>query len=444
MSSETLTVSPLRDTDDRFDRELDADEKARDVLVEDQISPLAAESDAEVHEGERSPGTAGWLDLVGAVCVNGICYGMTNSFGVFQSYYYTHQLSSSTPTNISWIGSIQLCLCPLLGCVSGPLFDAGYLKPLIVTGGSIYVFGLMMTSLAKVYWQYVLAHGIAVGVGMGIMFPPTVSTLSHHFGRSRYRSLAYGCQAAGSSLGGIVFPIMARSLLPSVGFAWTVRIFGFIVLLVTIVAYLCLSTVHPPRKKIAVLSPVVFRDPAYVLHVAGAGCASMAIYSPLSFAVTYGTARGFSTSLANYSLAVINGCSVVGRIAPLLAAQVVGPINVHASFAVISAVMLFVWTKAESVPGIMVFDALYGVSSAFNAAAASFAPYPDQVGLYIGMAFFVTSFFWLAGPPITAALIKGNDYLYASLFCGGVVMLGGIFLFSSRYLRVRKVGTPWV
>ncbi|WWD17578.1 hypothetical protein CI109_102019 [Kwoniella shandongensis] len=391
MSSETLTVSPLRDTDDRFDRELDADEKARDVLVEDQISPLAAESDAEVHEGERSPGTAGWLDLVG--------------FGVFQSYYYTHQLSSSTPTNISWIGSIQLCLCPLLGCVSGPLFDAGYLKPLIVTGGSIYVFGLMMTSLAKVYWQYVLAHGIAVGVGMGIMFPPTVSTLSHHFGRSRYRSLAYGCQAAGSSLGGIVFPIMARSLLPSVGFAWTVRI---------------------------------FRDPAYVLHVAGAGCASMAIYSPLSFAVTYGTARGFSTSLANYSLAVINGCSVVGRIAPLLAAQVVGPINVHASFAVISAVMLFVWTKAESVPGIMVFDALYGVSSAFNAAAASFAP------LYIGMAFFVTSFFWLAGPPITAALIKGNDYLYASLFCGGVVMLGGIFLFSSRYLRVRKVGTPWV
>ncbi|KAK8858957.1 hypothetical protein IAR55_003189 [Kwoniella newhampshirensis] len=372
------------------------EEKKRDVFVEDQVSPLTAAVaavDAEAIVDSVAPGSAGWLDLFG--------------FGVFQSYYHTHQLSSATPTDISWIGSIQLCLCPLLGCVSGPLFDAGYLKQLIASGGLLYVFGLMMTSLGKSYYQYVLAHGIAVGLGMGIMFPPAVSTVSHHFGRSRYRSLAYGCVAAGSSIGGIIFPILARTLFPAMGFAWTVRIFAFIVLLATIVAYVCLSTVHPPRKTVAVLSPVV----SYVLHVAGAGCCSMAIYCPLSFAVTYGTARGFATSLANYSLAVINGCSIFGRIAPVMAAQVVGPINVHASFAVSSAIMLFVWTKAE---------------------------------LYIGMAFFVTSFFWLAGTPITAALIRGNDYLYASMFCGTVVMLGGILLFTSRYLRVRKVGTPWV
>ncbi len=58
------------------------------------------------------------------------------------------------------------------------------------------------------------------------MFSPSVSTLSHHFGRSRWRTLAYGCQAAGSAVGGIVFPVALRYLFPAVGFAWAVRTSG--------------------------------------------------------------------------------------------------------------------------------------------------------------------------------------------------------------------------
>lgn len=136
----------------------------------------------------------------------------------------THQLSSSSATAISWIGSIQFCLCPLLGCISGPLFDAGYLKSLVAVGGGIYVFCLMMTSIATEYYQFLLAHGIGVGIGMGLIFSPSVSTLSHHFARSRYRTVAYGCQAAGSSLAGVIFPIMLRYLFPAVGFGWGMRI----------------------------------------------------------------------------------------------------------------------------------------------------------------------------------------------------------------------------
>lgn len=143
---------------------------------------------------------------------------------MWQSYYSLNQLSHLSPAQISWIASIQLCLMPLLGCLSGPLFDAGYLRPLIIAGGTLYVFCLFMTSIATQYYQYLLAHGIGVGLGMGIMFSPSVSTLSHHFGRSRYRSLAYGIQASGSSASGILFPILARNLLPRIGFAWTMRV----------------------------------------------------------------------------------------------------------------------------------------------------------------------------------------------------------------------------
>jgi MFS family permease len=112
----------------------------------------------------------------------------------------------------------------MLGCISGPLFDAGYLRSLVATGGVIYVFCFMMASIAKEYYQFLLAHGFGVGIGMGIMFSPSVSTLSHHFARSRYRTLAYGCQASGSAVAGIIFPIMLRFLFPTVGFGWAMRI----------------------------------------------------------------------------------------------------------------------------------------------------------------------------------------------------------------------------
>lgn len=151
---------------------------------------------------------------------------MTNSFGVFQEYYTTtHPVRNlADATAISWIGSIQFCLCPLLGCIAGPLFDSGYLKSLIVAGGGLYVFSLMMTSIASQYWQILLAHGIGVGLGMGLFFSPSVSTLSHHFQRSKYRTVAYGLQATGSSIAGIIIPVMMRQLIPSVGFAWAMRI----------------------------------------------------------------------------------------------------------------------------------------------------------------------------------------------------------------------------
>jgi MFS family permease len=62
---------------------------------------------------------------------------------------------------------------------------------------------------------------------MGLMFSPSVGTLAHHFGGSRWRNAAYGAQASGSCLGGVIFPLLARSLFPVLGFGWTVRICEF-------------------------------------------------------------------------------------------------------------------------------------------------------------------------------------------------------------------------
>jgi MFS family permease len=56
-----------------------------------------------------------------------------------------------------------------------------------------------------------------------------VYTSSDHSLVHKRRALAFGIIACGTSLGGIVFPIMARFLLPAVGFPWTARILAFVI-----------------------------------------------------------------------------------------------------------------------------------------------------------------------------------------------------------------------
>lgn len=81
------------------------------------------------------------------------CRGILTTYGAFQEYYQTELLSDQTPSAISWVGSIQATLIPMVGLATGPLVDVGYLRPLIIAGSFLTVFGMMMTSLASSYYQ---------------------------------------------------------------------------------------------------------------------------------------------------------------------------------------------------------------------------------------------------------------------------------------------------
>jgi len=51
----------------------------------------------------------------------------------------------------------------------GRCFDRYGPRPLLVTGTVIYVSSVMMTSLCKSYYQYLLAQGVLFGLGVGLM-----------------------------------------------------------------------------------------------------------------------------------------------------------------------------------------------------------------------------------------------------------------------------------
>lgn len=123
--------------------------------------------------------------------------GIVNTFGVYQAYYAIHL--DQSPSNISWIGSIQGYLLLLVGVFTGPLYDMGYFRHLLAVGSVLVVFGMMMTSLCTEYWQLMLAQAFCVGTGCGCIFVPSIAILPTYF--STKKALVTGVAASGSSLG---------------------------------------------------------------------------------------------------------------------------------------------------------------------------------------------------------------------------------------------------
>lgn len=122
-----------------------------------------------------------------------------NTFGVFQTLYNTDILPDVSPSAISWIGSIQAFLLMFVGTLTGPVYDAGYFRTLLVVGLFFTSFGLMMLSLCTEFYQILLAQAIVVGMGCGCLFVPSVAILSTYF--TTHIGAAVGIAASGSSIG---------------------------------------------------------------------------------------------------------------------------------------------------------------------------------------------------------------------------------------------------
>lgn len=73
-------------------------------------------------------------------------WGLINSFGVFQTYYIT--ALNRPPSDISWIGSIQIFLLFFVGTFSGRATDYGLFKTTFVLGSILQLVGVFMTSLS--------------------------------------------------------------------------------------------------------------------------------------------------------------------------------------------------------------------------------------------------------------------------------------------------------
>lgn len=105
----------------------------------------------------------------------------------------------------------------------------------------------MMTSLSTEYYQFILAQGVCSPFGCSMIFYPCMAATSTWF--FKRRALALGVVASGSSIGGVVLPIMVQRLIPQIGFAWTMRTCAFIILGLVVITVFTVKSRFPPAPK---------------------------------------------------------------------------------------------------------------------------------------------------------------------------------------------------
>ncbi|KAJ3848791.1 MFS general substrate transporter [Lentinula lateritia] len=353
-------------------------------------------------------GFKAWCTVIGGFFAITAVFGYQNAFGVYQDIYVRSNAASAQA--VSWISSTQLALM---------LLDFGYFKIMTVMGSAIYVFSIFMVSIAHTdkYYQLFLSQGLTAGIGAGLVYVPVMAVQTHYW--RQLRPVAMGIVITGSSVGGIIFPIMLNRLItnPRVGFAWGVRASAFVCLGLLIIANV-LMTANPPktRKPDPPKLTVLFTDTAYIFGILGYSFFPVLFSYQLELCADFylqlfAAIKGADATFSFYLLAILNGSSIPGRIIPNILSQKFGVFNTLAFCTLACSILIFALLGVDkSVAALVIFAILNGFFSGgfislLAPVIASLARDESEMGIRLGLAYFIGSFGILAGNPIAGALL---------------------------------------
>ncbi|CAE6459568.1 unnamed protein product [Rhizoctonia solani] len=293
----------------------------RNIVREDGIQG-EEDSSAMLEPSNLPPADRGfqaWLYLLGAFMVETLVWGFPNSFGVFLSYYSKiYQGEKGAELLLPLAGT----LCSGLIYCSGPI-----IYPIVARYpaqrrtsmwiGNFICFGsLFGASFVKKPWQIVLLQGGGYGLGGSLLYAPTVSYMSEWF--YNRRGLANGVMNAGTAVGGLVLPLVLPSIIRPHGTSSTLRY-------LSIAVFILLSAVLPfirPRlpegriRHIAMTSRTKWStNKSFRLLLCVTALQGFAYFLPIVYLPTFAQDMKMSDSQASLALALLNGSSVISRIA---------------------------------------------------------------------------------------------------------------------------------
>jgi MFS family permease len=307
------------------------------------------------------------------------------------------------------------------------------MRPATIT----YILGLMMTSLCSKYYQFILAQSLLMGSSVAFLQFPAFAIISQYF--DKRRAAAIGLAVSGSSIGGVVFPIVLSKFLndSSLGFGWSIRIIAFLMLPFMLFACFIITPRVQPRNT-TIFIGAAWKDKKYVLLVTSFFFMMMGMWTPVFYIPVYAVSRGMSPLLASYLLSIINGSSTFGRIIPGILADKLGRLNMFAFSGIATGIMVFLIDKPTTNAGIIVYSVFFGfvsgtIISAGGAAISMCTKDPRNAGTYMGMGMGFAACAVLIGPPINGALIdRYGGFTQVSVFSGVVSLVGGVVALSSK------------
>ncbi|KAL1658808.1 major facilitator superfamily domain-containing protein [Schizophyllum commune] len=377
--------------------------------AESAISPDANPEDAMVNVSQLPPvdkGFGAWSFLAAAFMVETIAWAFSTAYGTLLYAYMEDPNFGSQPhatallALIGPIGSgIMYCLCPALNPILYRYPRAA--RPIVWTGTAICFVSLFASSYARTVVQLVALQGVLYSIGGTMVYVPTIFYMSQWF--VERRGIANGVMMAGTSLGGVLLPLVLPPLLARVGLGGTLRIFAGVTT-AALVPFLPFIRGRVPetvgrgrearardvreagrgdessatrgngesgsragsaREDSATAAKRWWTEPSFLLLLAVNTLQAFGYFAPMLWLPTFASELNLSPFKSSVSLSVLNAGAALGRISTGFLSDRFNPWAVAFFTLLTTALSAFVlWgVLAYTFAGLLAFSVVYGAFS---------------------------------------------------------------------------------
>ncbi|ORZ00824.1 major facilitator superfamily domain-containing protein [Syncephalastrum racemosum] len=373
--------------------------------------------------------------------------------GIMQDYFQQNMFKDvpNSSLQLSFAGTIM----EFFTYASGPIAQAlasrfGY-TPVIILGVFLMTLGFEMAGFTSQIWHLYLTQGLLFGMGEGLLFVIAMGLVPQWF--TRRRGLATGLTACGSGLGGLVFPFVVSPINNTLGVNWTYRILGFLMLGLNIITIIVVKPKYPQPKESHEKQPVrkvfdfeIFKNANYLLWMLASVIQISGFFVPVFFLPSYATSLGASSTQSSAVISVLMAFSFLGRILVGYVGDLIGRLNAHIIFVLLSGICAFLmWTFATSYGVLMAFAVVFGFFS-----PSYYSLFSPITAMVVGMEKLPTAITFLLlsngisvfSPSIASAIqgVATEPFITYKMWTGAVYIVGGLLLIC---LKLRMAKSPW-
>lgn len=287
---------------------------------------------------------------------------------------------------------------------------------------------------------------------MRVRYYPTTGAISEWF--NYRRGFALGLAASGSSLGGVLWPMLLSKLFTLTTDRWVHRINGFISIPLLLLSCFLVKerrgmAGHDTEGNEIKQSKRSVSKAIFDWRFTGLCVGMFFIYGgmliPFYYIPIFAVENGINLSMANNLLAIGYSGSMIGRIAAGWTADRMGRFNTLFLIAALTSFITFCWVFMTTLPGMVAFAFLFGLFSGGliplgSACVAQTSPDMGHIGLRIGFMMAVCSIGALGGGPLSG-LIKESPLSWAGVKCfsATLTLIGAILLLGVRLAWERRL-----
>jgi MFS family permease len=394
----------------------------------------------------------GWVVLSAAFAIIALSIGTLFTLGVFVKPIEAGLGWSRA--SIGGIGLLNWLVMGVGGVVSGHLSDRFGTRIVVLGGGVVLGFGLVLSGQVREPWHLYAAFGVLVGAGVSAFYVPLTVLAVRWF--DHQRGLAAAIVSAGNGLGILALAPLARWLID--GYDWRT---AFVLLgdLAWLVVIPCALLLRPAPSPSAVSRPgegppapeaslgrILLAWPIWAIALTHFACCA-AHSGPLFHLVTHAMDQGIASMTAASIFGMSGLSSIVGRIGGGLLADRFGTKRTLIAMLAAQAAMIPIYTLATGE------QALWGLSLAFGVTYGGVMPiYAVITREYFGDAVMGTAYGWVffiscigmglgsfAGGVIYDALGSYQTLFLGSFAVGAMAAVLGFTLPRSRLVRTPRL-----